>query len=368
MQVDLLRITDKAETLIEFAGRVSHQSEPNGDPGAFIKKLIGWGHESVLEHAYATFKFSGISRACTHQLVRHRLVSFTQKSQRYCKEGQFEFVTPPQLKESKSYPEVMAKLQEYYNSCLMAGFDAEDARFVLPNACTTEIVVSANFRQWRHMIRLRTSKHAQWEIRNVFLEVLKILVGEAPSCFSDLIQDSGCSTSATTTYREGNLGLEPLIPQKKVLEQPEENDPGCGLNIGQVEFFIDVAKRASERSGAWKSKYKVGCAIVIDATLTEGHVVTGCNVEFHGADPLHAEISAIGELYRMGFKPDQAVAVCVYCPDRPWDPCGNCRQALFSTFREDLPVIAAGPDKWTVKRLKDLLPGGYKRVERKEET
>jgi thymidylate synthase (FAD) len=130
----------------------------------------------------------------THQLVRHRLVAYTQKSQRYVEEEGMWVVTPPSiapnkdgdLERNKVFMEAMFNAQQSYNVLRKLGVPKEDARFVLPNATQTEIVVSANFRQWRHMIKLRTSKHAQWEIRAVFNQVLDILYEWCPSVFDDL--------------------------------------------------------------------------------------------------------------------------------------------------------------------------------------
>lgn len=209
MPIELLTITPHAEHVIEQAGRTAYQSERSvrsDSAGPFIKKLISLGHESVLEHASATFRFSGVSRAMTHQLVRHRLVAYTQKSQRYVSEDNFKYVTPPSMStpgslkdavadSTKGYKQVfvsnlyiraMAEAREFYTALVKQGVPKEDARFVLPNATETEIVVSANFRQWRHMIKLRTSKHAQWEIRGVFKKVLYVLYEWCPNVFEDL--------------------------------------------------------------------------------------------------------------------------------------------------------------------------------------
>lgn len=167
--VTLLSITPNAEELIEQAGRVSHASEPKGQHGELIRKLIKWDHLSVLEHASATFLIKNISRAATHQLVRHRLCSYTQRSQRYVKEAGFTYIVPPSIEGNEEarllYEETMQYLQRLYSFLLTLGIPKEDARFILPNACASQIVVTANFRQWRHMIELRGAASAQWEIR-----------------------------------------------------------------------------------------------------------------------------------------------------------------------------------------------------------
>ena len=193
MKVELLSITPDAEKLIELCGRTAYQSQDkitNDSAAIFIKRLIKMGHESVLEHCSSSFRISGVSRAFSHQLVRHRIASYTQKSQRYCKEGGFEFVIPDSISDHpdalRIFYGLMHDADVAYTKLQAMGIKNEDARFVLPNACTTEIVITANFRVWRHIIGLRTDKAAQWEIRNVCMEILKILKEKSPSCFGDL--------------------------------------------------------------------------------------------------------------------------------------------------------------------------------------
>ena len=206
MQVELLSITSDAEKIIEKAGRICYASEDKITEDSyirFIKNLIKNGHTSVLEHASATFKISEISRVCSHQLVRHRLASYSQKSQRYIKEDSFDFVIPPSIKEldlkdnleygsnnsnrTTIYYGIMWQIQEIYNRLIEYGIPKEDARFILPNACTTEIVMTMNFRQWRHFLKTRLDKHAQWEIRDLAKNILQILKKNSPIVFEDLI-------------------------------------------------------------------------------------------------------------------------------------------------------------------------------------
>lgn len=194
MKVELLYITPEPEKIIEKAGRVAHQSFNKEAPDSYIKfirMLIKLGHTSVLEHAVASFKISGVSRSLTHQLVRHRIASYTQKSQRYVDESTFEYVTPDKIKENEAafdiYNNFMNYCKETYKKLKEIGIPKEDARFVLPNATKTEIVITANLREFRHMISLRGSKEAQWEIRRMFIEILKILKEYAPTVFEDFI-------------------------------------------------------------------------------------------------------------------------------------------------------------------------------------
>ncbi len=191
-QVELLAMTPDPERVIELAARTSYKSFDKmgeGSASALICKLIRSGHESVLEHAYATFRIRGGSRAFTHQLVRHRLASYTQESQRYVDEAGFEYVTPPSVRENpealRIFREAMEGAREAYRKLREFGIPKQDARFVLPNATTSEIVVSANFREWRHIFELRCHPSAQWEIREICLQILKVLKEKAPSVFGD---------------------------------------------------------------------------------------------------------------------------------------------------------------------------------------
>jgi thymidylate synthase (FAD) len=192
MKVELLFITPNAEKLIESAGRTCYLSfgkQGEGTEKAFVKMLIKMGHLSVLEHAYATFRISGVSRAFTHQLVRHRLCSYSQQSQRYVDESNFSYVEPDSIKNNPEahslFEDFMDKARKTYSELQKLGIKNEDARFVLPNAVETQIVVTANLREWRHIIELRGEPGAQWEIRRAAVEILKILKKHAPTVFAD---------------------------------------------------------------------------------------------------------------------------------------------------------------------------------------
>jgi thymidylate synthase (FAD) len=157
----------------------------------FLKMVMGFGHNSVTEHATFTFSISGVSRALTHQLVRHRIASYTQQSQRYVKfkPEEIEYVTPPEIEkddEAKAiYTELMAQLASGYEKLIQKDIAPEDARFVLPNAATTNIVVTMNARELGHFIRLRSCERTQWELREVATEMLKQLKKVAPTLFAD---------------------------------------------------------------------------------------------------------------------------------------------------------------------------------------
>ncbi len=192
MKVELLSITQNVEKLIENAGRtayLSFEKQKRGSDKKFTKMLIKSGHLSVLEHAWATFRIKGGSRAFTHQLVRHRLCSYTQQSQRYVDEHNFNYIEPDAVKNNKEahslFIAFMNRAKKVYAELQKLGIKNEDARFVLPNAVEGEIVATANFREWRHIVEIRGGTDAQWEIRRVAIEILKILKKHAPTVFED---------------------------------------------------------------------------------------------------------------------------------------------------------------------------------------
>lgn len=196
MEVKLLAITPDAERVIEEAGRTCYLSfEKISAESAqkFVRMLVRSGHHSVLEHASATFRIKGGSRAFTHQLVRHRLFSFSQQSQRYVGEEEFNYIVPDSIQNNPEanalYLEYMKQTQEVYKKLLAMEVKKEDARFILPNAIESEIVVSGNFREWRHFFEARGDSHAQWEIRRIAMELLRELKKHAPTVFEDFVMD-----------------------------------------------------------------------------------------------------------------------------------------------------------------------------------
>jgi thymidylate synthase (FAD) len=194
LKVELLAITPAAERLIEDAGRTCYLSfDKVGEDSdkRFIRMIIKNGHHSVLEHASATFRILGGSRSFTHQIVRHRVASFSQQSQRYVDERDFQVVTPDSVAENPAALEIFNGVMEHckdaYKKLKEMDIRKEDARFVLPNAVTSEIVITANFREWRHIIEMRTEKGAQWEIKKISGLILAELAKHAPTVFEDMI-------------------------------------------------------------------------------------------------------------------------------------------------------------------------------------
>ena len=180
MNVQLEFITPNAlEQIGRYAGICYNSSL---DKEACIKRAISCkdkGHLATLRFAHATFRVSGISRACSHQFVRSKHLDFLQRSQRYCREDGTDFVFP-HLNKDQSFD--VALHYEYclqmYERLIKEGVKKEDARFVLPEATTTELVVTGNFQAWIDFIKLRADKHAQWEIREVARTINNILAKE----------------------------------------------------------------------------------------------------------------------------------------------------------------------------------------------
>ncbi|HQA53262.1 MAG TPA: FAD-dependent thymidylate synthase [Spirochaetota bacterium] len=194
VSVELIAYTPDAEKVIERAGRTCYLSFEKADEesaGKFIKARIKTGHDSILEHACASFRIKGVSRAFTHQLVRHRMASYSQQSQRYVSENEFSYILPPSIEENseahKIYSDFMESSRLAYSRLREMNILKEDARFVLPNAVETEIVFTANFRELRHFFSIRLEKHAQWEIRRAAYEMLLIMKKIAPNVFADFI-------------------------------------------------------------------------------------------------------------------------------------------------------------------------------------
>jgi len=155
-----------------------------------IKRVTGYGHASVIEHASFTFSIEDVSRAMTHQLVRHRIASYTQQSQRYVTYDTLEkYVTPESISSNadakKVFDETLEKISGTYQKLLKLKIPKEDARFILPNAAKTNIIVTMNARELRHFFNLRCCARAQWEIREAAVEMLRQAKKATPVLFED---------------------------------------------------------------------------------------------------------------------------------------------------------------------------------------
>jgi thymidylate synthase (FAD) len=197
VRVSLLRQTADPELAVALAARLCYSPDGIGDlergtcaegAAALIRRILRLGHLSVLEHAVFSFGVEGISRAASHQLVRHRVASYSQQSQRYvAAEEDFEHVVPPAIAErpelSGVFARAMREAGKCYRELIAGGVPAEDARFVLPNAAATRIIVTMNARELRHFFTLRCCLRAQWEIRGLAERMLGLCRSVAPVLF-----------------------------------------------------------------------------------------------------------------------------------------------------------------------------------------
>ncbi|MCC7573289.1 MAG: FAD-dependent thymidylate synthase [Candidatus Methanofastidiosum sp.] len=181
-----------------------------------IQRVVGYGHYSVIEHASFTFSIEGISRACSHQLVRHRIASFTQQSQRYVKMDDVPFVTPPSIKKNKVAEDIFKKSINYntegYKKLLELGIAPEDARFVLPNATKTNLVMTMNARELLHFFNLRCCNRAQWEIRDMAWEMLYQVLEVSPALFESA--GPKCISEGICTEGRSSCGCYKLFEEK----------------------------------------------------------------------------------------------------------------------------------------------------------
>ncbi len=215
LHVVLLRHTPEPEEVVAMAAKLCYS--PAGveelkerieakDQATFVERLASIGHLSPVEHISFTFGIEGISRACTHQLVRHRVASYSQQSQRYVKADQFDYIVPPSIKKdpdlTREFEKCMAEAQSNYTKVLKRleelGYKGEsgqqDARYLLPNAAETKIIITMNARELLHFFRVRCCNRAQWEIREMSERMLAIVKGTAPTIFAKA--GPGCLAAA----------------------------------------------------------------------------------------------------------------------------------------------------------------------------
>ena len=205
LKVILLEHTPNPEAVVAMAAKLCYspsdieslkEKTAAKDQKQFVEKLMEIGHMSPIEHASFTFAVEGISRACSHQLVRHRLASYSQQSQRYVsEEAGFDFIIPPSIKKdgelARYFRDFMNKAQEAYSHIVsrlnekgLKGEEAnQDARFILPNACETKIIITMNARELLHFFKQRCCNRAQWEIRSMAINMLRLVSRTAPAIF-----------------------------------------------------------------------------------------------------------------------------------------------------------------------------------------
>ena len=231
MKVRLLEITQNPISVIYCAARQCYsnlnmtdvyplEEDTEEHKLKLINHVLNSGHHSVLEHVNLTFAISGISRNTSHQIVRNRIASFSEKSQRYCNVKDSNFVIPPEIQKNEElnnkFIEMVNKNKEIYNYLVSNNIKEEDARFILPSCIETALVVTYNVRELIHIFSDRLCSLAQWEFRNVANEMLKICKKEIPAIF------------------------EKIGPKCQQLGYcPESKKRSCGRKKTRVEIFID---------------------------------------------------------------------------------------------------------------------------------
>ncbi len=197
MKITLINYTENPEKTVSQAARLCYSAKSIADiacsmdkktQGSLIKKIMKLGHYSVLEHVSFSFGIENVSRVCTHQLVRHRIASFSQRSQRYVKYNDPKnYIVPTTINNNEKaksiYHEALINNFNLYQELISAGIPAEDARYILPQAVFTSIIFTANARELLHFFKLRCCNRAQWEIREVAVEMLKLAKEIAPVIF-----------------------------------------------------------------------------------------------------------------------------------------------------------------------------------------
>lgn len=206
----LISHTPEPEKVVSIAAKLCYsKSDVDGlitgvltgnDTEKFIDKLKGMGHESPLEHVSFTFAIEGVSRTLTHQLVRHRIASYSQKSQRYVSENDFEYIVPPSIANGAGvllYDKLMKQIKQTYTLLVNMNIPKEDARYVLPNATETKIIVTMNARSLFNFFSLRCCTHAQWEIR----QLANLMLTEVQKVAPILFKNAGASCKKRVLFR-----------------------------------------------------------------------------------------------------------------------------------------------------------------------
>ncbi|MGB9867455.1 MAG: FAD-dependent thymidylate synthase [Bacillota bacterium] len=224
MEVLLLRYTPDPEFTVAMAARLCYSNSsvrqlqvalPPEEVVRLVRMLYQMGHLSPFEHVSFTFGISGVSRALSHQLVRHRIASYSQKSQRWTSEQKFEYVVPPSVLRNAQAKELferqMRSIHESYARLVELGIPKEDARYVLPNACHTQLVATFNARSLLNFFKLRCCSRAQWEIRVLAYKMLKLVKQVAPTLF----ENAGPPCVCEGVCREGRLSCGRIERLKK---------------------------------------------------------------------------------------------------------------------------------------------------------
>ncbi|NOZ84615.1 MAG: FAD-dependent thymidylate synthase [Epsilonproteobacteria bacterium] len=192
-EVKLISFSPEPETLVTKAADICYEKQLDFETAAPKPKLINMvmkmGHLSILEHVSFTFLVTGLSRAASHQLVRHRIASYSQRSQRYVDETNFRYVMPESISKNPAaadkFKNLLSQIAELYKEFVSSDIPKEDARYILPNAAATSIIVTMNARELIHFITLRTCLRAQWEIRQIAEKMLVLAQNKAETIFDN---------------------------------------------------------------------------------------------------------------------------------------------------------------------------------------
>lgn len=231
IKVKLLEHTPNPEHVVAMAARLCYSSagaeelaEKISDEKAreMVRKMVALGHGSTIEHVSFTFGIEGVSRVLTHQLVRHRIASYDQQSQRYVAAHGFAYITPPSIEEKPEakakYEELLEKIRRTYDALTEMGVPKEDARYVLANATETKILVTMNARSLLHFFNLRCCNRAQWEIREMAYKMLAEVKKVAPTLF----HNAGASCVNTGRCPEGAMTCGRIQEMLKLREKEEK--------------------------------------------------------------------------------------------------------------------------------------------------
>jgi len=190
VEIELISYTPNPEAIVARAASLCY-SKKDKEPGKekikpFIEKLLKMGHTSPFEHISFTFRISGVSRVLSHQLVRHRIASYSQQSQRYVFFEKASYVIPNSIKEkglNREFSKKIGEMVDFYHKLVENGIPKEDARYILPSSFTTRLIMTMNARELLHFFRLRCCNRAQWEIRNLADKMLSIVKNICPNIF-----------------------------------------------------------------------------------------------------------------------------------------------------------------------------------------
>lgn len=238
MKVKLIEHTPHPEILVAAAAKLCYSKEADiksllggitpQKTKSFISKLESMHHESPMEHITFTFAIEGVSRALLAQITRHRVASFSVRSQRYCSEKDFGYIIPESIRKHEKhcvrYKALMAQIGNFYDKLVELGVPKEDARMVLPNACETRMVVTMNARELFHFASLRCCSRAQWEVRALANEMVRLVKEVAPTLFKHLgaacVQTGYCPEGAKSCGKAPTLEklLDAYDEKKRMLD------------------------------------------------------------------------------------------------------------------------------------------------------